>query len=306
MNTKRIATVLAVLTILMAAPSPGQLLELEGLPLQETEYVGLVSLAPETLDFYLGLEIGQPYDAKQLNLQVRELWKRQLIDDIRTEASAVAGGVKLRIIVRERPLLRSIEYVGLKRIERSDITDRIAQDRLRVREGDPLNLGDLHRLQAVIEELYRDKGFRLARAKFQIEEVSTTDRRVTFTIDEGDKIKISEIDFEGNTVFGDRRLRWSMKKTKESSILTKVTKNDVYNPAKLEEDLDAIRELYYKAGYKNVVLGVPQTDVRATREGGETVKEQRARLFLTVPVEEGAESLPFLMRLRITPLEFLE
>lgn len=286
-RTTRWSLTAALFAVLAATPALAQRLNLDGLPIQEIEFVGLESLAAETVEFYLGLEDDAVWDPAALNQRIHELWQRELIDDIQVDPIPVAGGVKLVVTVVERPLLRSVEYVGLKRIERSDITDRIAQDRLRVREGDPLNLGDIQRLQRVIEELYRDKGFRLARAAYHVEDVSTSDRRVTFTIDEGDKVKISEIDFEGNTVFGDRRLRWAMKKTKESSLLTKLSKADVYNPAKLEEDLDLIREIYHKAGYKNVVLGEPRTDVRATRPGAESVDDERRRLFLTVPVEEG-------------------
>ncbi len=260
---------------------------LAGQRIQAIEFEGLRALAAETVEFYLGIERGAVYEPFSLNQNLRRLWERELIDDIEVEAIGVQDGVKLVVRVTERPLLRSIEYIGLKRLDRNDIIDRIAEDRLQVREGDALNLGDIRRLQRSIEALYREKGFRLARAQYQVEAVSPGERTVTFTIDEGDKVRIAEIDFEGNTVFGDRRLRWSMKKTKESGILSKLTKKDVFNPATLDEDLDKIRELYHNAGYKNVVLGDPKTEVRATKPGAPTVEQQRRRLFVTVPVEEG-------------------
>ncbi|MDH3745246.1 MAG: outer membrane protein assembly factor BamA [Acidobacteriota bacterium] len=281
----RFATAAVALVVVSIAPAQGQ--SLVGQPVQAIEFEGLGGLAAETLEFYLGVKQGEPYEPATLNDNLHRLWERELIDDISIEASSMAGGVKLVIRVTQRPLLRSIEYVGLKRVSRGDIVDRIAEDRLQVREGDALNLGDLRRLKRSIEALYREKGFRLAQARYQIDAPSPSERTVTFSIDEGDKVRIAEIDFEGNTVFGDRRLKWSMKKTKESGLLAKVTKKDVFNPATLDEDLDKIREIYHKAGYKNVVLGEPKTDVRATKPGAASPEEQRRRLFVTVPVEEG-------------------
>ena len=38
-----------------------------------------------------------------------------------------------------------------------------------MREGDALNMGELYRLKAAIEQLYSDKGFRLAEATFSVE-----------------------------------------------------------------------------------------------------------------------------------------
>ena len=54
-----------------------------------------------------------------------------------------------------------------------------------------------------------------------------------------------------------------MKNTKESAFISRVSKNDLYDPAKLQEDLDKVRDLYRGAGYKNVVIGDPKVDVRA-------------------------------------------
>ncbi len=277
--------VAAVVAILAPGAAAGQ--SLEGLPIRAIEFEGLSSLAAETLEFYLALEEGAAYDRDALNRNLHRLWGTQLIDDVTVEAVAEGDGVRLRITVRERPTLRSIEYEGLKRISRTDVTDRIAKDRIQVREGDPVNLGELHRLKSVIEEIYAEKGYRLAEASFTLETVSPSDRRVFFTIDEGDKVRVADIDFEGNTVFRDARLRWSMKKTKETGFITRLFKKDIYKAAAFEEDLDKVRDLYRRAGYKNVVLGEPKVEVRAARPEADDPTGQKRRLFLTVPVEEG-------------------
>ena len=78
-----------------------------------------------------------------------------------------------------------------------------------------------------------------------------------------------EIEFEGNTVFADSRLRLAMTNTKESAFISRVTKKDLYDPAKLQEDLDKVRDLYRSVGYKNVVMGDPKVEVEPWSFEGE-------------------------------------
>ena len=93
-------------------------------------------------------------------------------------------------------------------------------------------MGELQRIKLSIEELYRDKGYRFAQASYEVEDVGLHEKRVAFTFDEGDRVRIADVDFEGNEVFGDARLRWAMKKTKESGLLTRLLKKDIYNPGR--------------------------------------------------------------------------
>jgi len=271
----------------LSLPFPVEAQSFAGETIRELRVEGAETLTEETVLYYLGLEIDSRFNPGDVNERIHELWDRQLIDSIRLDIEPVAEGIRIVITVKERPTLRSIEYSGLKRLNKSDINEKIAQERIRVREGDPLSLGELFRLKRAIEELYAEKGFRLAEADYRVEVVTTTDRKVYFDIDEGDKVRVGDIDFEGNTVYKDLRLRFAMKKTKESGLISKLRKKDLYNPAKLEEDLDSIRQLYRKAGYKNVVMGEPIVEVRAMNPSAKSTDEQKRRLFITVPIEEG-------------------
>ncbi len=259
----------------------------EGETISSIQFVGNRTLPDETLRYYLDIEAGQPFSRARLDDNIKRLWDRELIDDISVEAlEAEGGGVRLVIRVQERPTVRTVKYEGLKRISQSDLDDRLASERVQVREGGPLNLGELYRIKSVIESLYSEKGYRFAQANFQIEPAADGEQQVIFTIDEGDRVRIGDIRFEGNTVFRDARLRWEMKNTKESGLITRMFKKDIYNPASLSEDLDKVRDVYQKAGYKNVVIGEPQIQVRVENPKA-SQENQKRRLVITVPVEEG-------------------
>ena len=74
-----------------------------------------------------------------------------------------------------------------------------------------MSLGSLQQIKALIEELYAEKGYRFARADYKVEDVGSNEKKVTFTVDEGSQVRISDIRFEGNTVYGGLRLRFSIR-----------------------------------------------------------------------------------------------
>lgn len=260
----------------------------DGRTVTAVEVRGLRQLSPETVLFYLGLEEGQTLDTTELNDSLKSLWSRQLVDDVTIEAFAEGSdGVRLVVTVQERPMLQSIEYQEMKRISRSDITDRILSDNINVLEQTPLSVGELNRVKKVIEELYQEKGYRFAQASYRLEEVQPNRYAVIFSVDEGTRVRIAEVEFTGNDVFGELRLQWMMRGTKETNLLTRLLKKDIYNPAKLEEDLERIREAYRGKGYKNVAVGDPEIEIKARRPNAETLEKQKRRMIVTIPIDEG-------------------
>ncbi len=278
--------VLLAAALLVATPVLGQSRDLAGREIKTVSVEGNVTLTEEDLLYYLGLEPGSKYDPAQLNDRLKELWDRDLIDDVQIDAEPLEDGVAIKVTIEERPTLVSIDYQGLDKLKRTDITEMIDKRRLELFEGSQLSKGELARLESEIEALYADKGYRFADATVQLERVSDHELRVMVLIDEGDKVKIGKVTFDGNEVFGDGTLRSAMKKTKKSNIITKLRKRDIYNPATVEEDLDNVREVYHNAGYKNLVVGNPELTVLESGKDSEGRPKKR-ELGIVIPVEEG-------------------
>ena len=257
--------------------------DLEGREIREIVFEGLRLIPEDSLSFYLGIAEGSVLSWQEINDNIHKLWQRRLADDIEVTAEPLGDGVRLVVRVSERPLLSDIEYKGLKRIGESDIEEEMSREQIRLLEGDSLDLGEVYRLGAAIEKLYEDKGYRLAQVHYTLRETEPGERMVTFTIDEGDKVKIEDIAFDGNTVLNDGRLQRAMEKTKEGGLVSSIRKRDVYNAATLAEDLTLVGDLYRAKGYKNVVLGEPELQIKPVK--GE---ESKRKLFVTVPIQEGS------------------
>lgn len=267
----------------IAAQAPGAeagAAELDGRVIAELEWRGAETLSEETLRYYLGLEQGSRLDIATLDTNIRRLWDRKLIDDITVEAEPVGGDrVRVTVTIDERLVLESVDYEGVDKLSRTAIDERFEREGLFIQEGVPIERGELERAEELLETMYREKGFRFADVGHTLEPVETGARRAVFTADRGDKVKISRIEFAGNTVFPDWRLRWMMRKTRESGIISRIMKRDIFNAAGYQEDIDRIRELYRERGYKNVEIREPELDV--------VTKGDKRRLSVTIPIEEG-------------------
>lgn len=308
---RRVYAGLLSLAALLGAASAAASAAAQSPRITALEVEGLHQLTAETVLFYLGLEVGGPLDEDALNRGFHELWSRELVEDVTVEVvpdevvpdkvalddtappEAPSSAPRVRVVVHvvERPRLLSVEYEGLDRISKADLTDRILTENIEVQEGTPLARGELRRVQRAIEELYRDKGYRFATARYRLEEVQPHRYRATFTVDEGRRVRIGEVDFTGNEVIGELPLQWRMKHTRETNLVNRLLKKDIYHPGKLEEDLARIRDAYRRKGYKNVTVGEPEIEIRergsAVSRGQIPPKPSRRRLEITIPLEEG-------------------
>ena len=278
-----LGALLAVL--LVASPAASQLLV--GRPIASVEYTGVETLSEESLSYYLDLEPGKPWDPGRLNDRIKELWGRELIDDISVEAEAEGEGVGVRVTITERPLLTSLDYDGLKKLKRSDIGDMTDRERISVYESSPLDLGEVARLEQAIKKLYEERGYRFAGIHVEVQDAGLGEKRVLITVDEGGRVKIGRVDFEGNEVFSTGKLRRQMEKTKKSNLLTRIRKRDVFNSATVEEDLDKVKGLYRRFGYKDVEVGEPELEVIERKPNAERLEGRKRQLALVVPIEEG-------------------
>lgn len=280
----------ALLTAIVAAllafsPASAQLLV--GRPIVSVEYEGVETLSEDSLSYYLDLEPGKPWDPGRLNDRIKDLWGRELIDDIKVDAEAEGDGVGVQVTIVERPLLTSLDYEGLKKLKRSDIGDMTDRERISVYEDLPLNLGELARLEQAIKKLYEERGFRFAGIHIEVLDAGLGEKRVLVTVDEGGRVKIGRVDFEGNEVFSAGKLRRQMEKTKKSNLLTRIRKRDVFNSATVEEDLDKVKDLYRRFGYKDVEVGEPELEVIERKPNAELLEDRKRQLALVMPIEEG-------------------
>ncbi len=256
-------------------------------PIAEIVVRGGKTVTPETIGFYLGVKAGDPYDAEKLRRAFPKLWETGLFEDLRLEREPAPGGARLVAHVVERPRIADLEFRGNKKLTTSQLKDKLREGKVDIRVGAPLSLRDVSKGKTVLVDAYRAEGYRSAVVDVTIEQMGENERRVAYLVDEGDKIKIESIDFTGNAVFSDTRLRRAMKKTRQHRFWQFWDSKDVYNQANYEEDVESVKKVYQNAGYKDVVAKDPviETFVVNPQERRRDKVKRRARI--EIPIVEG-------------------
>ncbi|MGH9315627.1 MAG: outer membrane protein assembly factor BamA, partial [Thermoanaerobaculia bacterium] len=202
------------------------------------------------------------------------------------EAETAPAGVTLVVSIEERPMISAVEYQGNKKLSVSQIKDRLKEQKVDVKAGAPLSLRDIAKVRAVIADYYTEQGFRSASVDFQIQDVSKTEKKVVFAIDEGDKIKIAAIHFTGNKAVSGWTLRNAMKKTKVAVFWRLLSESTTYSQANYEADVELIKGVYQSKGYKDIVVKDPILDVFVKNPKADPKKFKR-QVRMTIPVVEG-------------------
>ncbi|MEM7506010.1 MAG: outer membrane protein assembly factor BamA [Pseudomonadota bacterium] len=223
----------------------------------------------ETILSFMQLQQNQTVTAEDLNIAVRRLFDTGLFRDV----EIIPGENALIVQVVENPSVNEIAFEGNNALADEDLTQIIS-----LRPRLPLTRSAAEADAQAIIEIYRRTGRYGASVEPVI--IERPDNRVdlVFEISEGDLTGVSSIDFVGNTVFSDSRLRGAID-TRESGLLSQFFSGDVYDPDRLELDKELLRQYYLDRGYADFSV------LSATAE----LTPDRESFFLSFAVEEGEQ-----------------
>ena len=234
-------------------------------------------IATETYLYYISAKPGATYDDRVLRDDFKRLWQTGFLDDLKIDIEKVPGGIDVIYRVTERPLLKSIEYTGNKKVNTSDIETKLKDTGISLRIDQPFDPFAARRVTNAIEKLMIEKGLQFGSAQYKTEPIGDSNVKLTFVVDEGPNVKIGDIQFEGNTVFDDGKLRKTMKETKTHWMFSWISKKDDFEKEKFEKDMDLIRDIYYDRGYINARVDEPVI----------ALLENKKRMKITIPINEG-------------------
>ncbi len=210
--------------------------------------------------------IGRPLDQKAVKEDVKELHKTSWFVTIEPVVRKTEKGLVLVFRVRERPILRRIEYKGNKKIKTKELE---ALTNLKV--GGAFDVNTNREAARRIEEHYREKSFQFAKVTLE-KGNQRNDREVVFLIEEGHKVHVGQIAFEGNKFFSTSLLKTKLR-TKERMFWFF---GGTFDPANQEEDVGLIKQYYQSLGF---------FDVQATVST--VTSEDQSKVNVTYKVVEG-------------------
>ncbi|HZP34732.1 MAG TPA: outer membrane protein assembly factor BamA [Candidatus Acidoferrales bacterium] len=286
------------------APNPQQNQPPSDMPtIAQIRFEGNRRIRTETLQARIFSRVGDPYNQDALRRDFQALWNTQYFEDIRLEVQDSPDKPNGKIVtfyVVERPIIRRIEYHGIKSITESDILDRFKDRKVGLSVEGQFDPTKIKKAEVAIKDLEAEHGHQFAVVKPTYEKIPATNAvKLVFTVDEGPKVKVGMITFQGNHAFSSRRIIRSMKLSRPISIplwfFDVPIMHKTFDRQKLNEDLEAgIRDLYQSAGYFKVVVKDPilnTVDVNRPGLGPFPIigHEHGKATNITIPIEEGEQ-----------------
>ena len=253
--------------------------------------VGNRRIPESTIRYYIQSREEGVYDESLAFSDYRALLSTNFFEDVKLKRTEGENGVIIIFEVVERPLIRSIEYEGLSSFKESDVLERFRDMRVGLSLDSPLDPAKLPLARRAIKGLLDQNGRPLGRVEVETEAMTATSRKIIFKIDEGPKVRIGDIDFEGNTVFTDGELRSALELTKERGLMSLFKGQDKFIKDKLEYDLNLnLLERYREVGYLYAKAGEPGVQiVEAPRGWLLLFRKTKQQYYLTIPIEEGEQ-----------------
>ncbi|MGH9452769.1 MAG: outer membrane protein assembly factor BamA [Terriglobia bacterium] len=235
---------------------------------------------------------GDVYDPNSLERDFMALWNTGFFDDIRLEAADGSNGKILTFFVREKKLIRSIDYKGLSSVSESDVMDRFRERKVGLSIESQYDPVVIKRAEVVLEEILAENGREFATAKARTRNIPPNSMALTFIVVEGPKVKLGKIRFKGNNTFSNAALIQTMKYSRPIGLPPWFyIFHRTYNKDKLDADLENIREFYQAHGYFFAVPSEPTTKTVDTHRPLPFIflgRGRGKRVDATIPIEEGA------------------
>ena len=219
----------------------------------------------------------------------RSLWDTGFLNDLTIEIvdAPYPNGVPAKRVVflmEERERVRITTFEGSDEYDQTEINDALEQAGIELRADSRIGPRVVRQTEGLLREMYAEKGYQFAEVSHEITAIAGGPKivQLTFTIDQGPKVRVADISFVGNDKMSDRSLKRQMKNTKEPWLFSFITGRGTYKPFGYEQDAVALEAHYRNNGYLAAQVGQPELEYLDVTEDGKT-----RPVRLRIPVSEG-------------------
>jgi outer membrane protein insertion porin family len=223
----------------------------------------------DTIRSYFKPGPGGRLDQAQIDDGLKALIETGLFQDVRI----TQPGGHILVTVIENPVIGKVAFEGNKKVKDDQLSAEV-QSKPRGTLSRPMVQSDAQR----IAEIYRHSGRYDVTVTPEIIEQPNNRVDLVFTITEGGKTGVKQVEFIGNVAYSSYRLK-DIIKTHEANLLSFLGGGDVYDPDRVEADRDLIRRFYLKHGFADVQVVAALTEYDPEKKG----------FLVTFKIEEGQQ-----------------
>lgn len=205
----------------------------------------------ETVASYLTIKPGESFTDFDIDDSVKALFATGLFNDV----SIFREGSRLVVDVEENGTVNKVFFEGNKRLK-DDVLQGVVRLQPQGIFSDDQAGVDAERIKIAYSRVGRQD----ATVTFEVLPLENNRVNVIYRVNEGDKTKISSIDFIGNETFSSRRLA-DIISTKESGLLSFLQTSDIYDENRLNSDEELLRQFYFNKGFADFQILSTQADL---------------------------------------------
>jgi len=252
--------------------------------IEEIEVTGNFRIPRETILHYIFVKEGKPFNKDELHKDFEALWSTGFFSDIKIEEEQGQKGVVLKIIVHENPFIRKVSFKTGKKLKKKAVVEWLKENGRYISPYSHCSPYELKRTENSIQELLLEKGFSSGRAELIINESKNNSHDIVIQIEEGEKVRVGEIIFKGETGIPENILRNAIKENQEHRIESWIAGKDIFRENRLDEDLASVKRMLQDHGFMNADVGKPRIEDIFKR--GINLKTQRMKKII-IPIRAG-------------------
>ena len=210
-------------------------------------------------------QVNRPVDPEQVREDVRQLFASRWFFNVEPRYRQTDAGVVLVFKVLERPVVRSVRYVGNKRFKDKNLAAWTGLE-----AGSPFDVHANRESARRIQDRYREEGYKFSTVEL-VSGGKPDDRDIVFRITEGPKVRVASRHIKGAKFTGPARLR-----TKLATKAAIFNLGGRWNEETLAADEDALRQYYHNFGFFDVKIATEPK-----------FSEDRSKVHVFYNIEEG-------------------
>ncbi len=263
----------------------------ESTKIERIDIRGNRRIPEERIRFYIQSFPGDTFDEADLEFDLRALWKSNFFDDIQIQERDGDVGKIITFILKEKPLIRAIEFIGNSSFSESDILDEFKEMKVGLSIDSRYAPSKVKSAEQILKRLLIQNGKPLGTVRSEIEDIPPSSVKVRFVMEEGPTVQIGKIRFVGNKIFSDNELKAALELNKEHGIKTMFKGTDKYHPEKLDMDIAMNLEAFYKEhGYMQVQTGKPVVRILQDSRGLiPFIRKSKQQFYIEIPVDAGEQ-----------------
>ena len=211
----------------------------------KVEVKGNQRVTLETIVIFGDIIIGNNYETSDINSLIKKLYQTNFFKNISVD---LING-KLTITVEENPVIKSIIFKGEKAVKYKETIKELLTLRENTSFLESFVKSDIN----IVKEVYRSLGFYFVKIDLDLEKLDKNRVNLVYTVDKGDKAKISKIYFLGDKKIRDKRLR-DIITSQETKFWKFLSRNVYLNKERINLDKRLLKNYYKNKGYYEVKI----------------------------------------------------